>query len=68
MNTDLELNAPNTTSNIWVRLDENDYDALQHIVKNLPGSRAAHGRQAIKEYLERMIPKISDPWIRKETR
>ena len=46
------------TPNIWVRLPQSDLDNLDYIASELPGNRSDHARQAIKEYIHRVLPSL----------
>ncbi len=56
---------PNTNKTYiaYFRLTPYEKEALQTIVKSLPGNQSEHIRQAVKEYCDRVLPtlKVSTP-------
>ncbi len=46
------------TPGIWVRLTQQQKADMTLIAKHLPGNISDHGRQAISEYCDRVIPTL----------
>ncbi len=53
------MNTPNKTYIAYVRLTDEDKEALSIIVNHMPGKQTDHIRQAVKEYCARTLKAIA---------